>query len=283
MKMTTGVKVVRFLGVVALCASAGCAPPGPTPNVAPTDPQNLPGADHSVTKANGTQPLVMKMRAVKMEGGAEAPFQINDALHSGQRIAYYVTTDQPAYVYVMQFMSDGTHPLLFPDKGDQRVEGHQETRVPSGNMYFELDASPGAENVYVIATREPLKSVDGELAELVSDVRTSPGGASDLGPQTSGTDPGPATPPTPAGANGPPPKVEALVPTKPAASVALPRPPKPASAYMAMLKTRSVQIDPCEAAAGVKCRGLKLVGRSYEGVADERGVVVLHFPFQHLR
>ena len=92
------------MGWALLAVSIGCTPPGPPTAPAPGYRPNLTGADTTTPDAPTTPALVMKMRAVKMEGGAEVPFQINDALHTGQRIAYYVTTDQRAYVYVMQAM-----------------------------------------------------------------------------------------------------------------------------------------------------------------------------------
>ena len=233
-------------------------------------------------------PLVMKMRAVHTDAGGEAPFKINDPLKNGQRIAYYVTADQDAYVYVMQFFADGSPPnVLFPPRGEQKISGGKETRVPLAGQYLELEGEPGLENVYVVATRSPLKTSDPELAGLVHEVRTSPSAepaAAPTAPPAVASAPL-AEPPAPSAA---PPltSAQAIVdkPKPPAPPPSFPRPPA-ANNYLALLKTRSIDLGaPCPEGSGLKCRSLKLVqGTSYEGVANENGVVVIHFAFQHVR
>jgi hypothetical protein len=224
-----------------------------------------------------TGPLLMRMRSVKIVPGGEMPFQIHDPLKNGEKVAYYVTADRDAYVYVVQFFPEGPQ-ILFPDRGEQRLTANQETRVPR-DAYFELFGPTGDEHVYVIATNEPLDRSDPELSTMIRDVRISP------------TASAPEPPPPPAKQ----PVVDdkgrghALTgdPKKPASSAPPPKPtvqpalPKPPAVYMAMLKTRSLDLG-MTCPPGRLCRSLKLVRQWYEGVADENGVVVLHFPFRHV-
>ncbi len=267
--------MMRSLPVLIALAALGCGP---------KEPARDPSQPGETAKA----PLVMKMRAVRVDGSGELPFQINDPLKNGQRIAYYVTSDQDAYVYVMQFFADGSPPsVLFPDQGEQRIAGGRETRVPLAGQYLELEGEPGMENVYVVATRQPLDASAPELAKLVHDVRVSPG-KNDPAPPPA---PEPQTAPSPSPSpslepTAAPPSAQAIVDKPkpaPVKAIALPRPPPPNN-YTALLQTRSIDLTPCPAEAGLTCRSLKLVkGSSYEGVADENGVVVIHFAFQHVR
>jgi hypothetical protein len=265
-------------------ALTGCAGSARDPAAPPKEPAHLGEEDRLGAKravANGTR-MVMTMRAVKLEGGGESPFQIDDRLKNGERIAYYVTADRPAYVYVMQFFADGGRHVLFPDKGEQRLAGGVETRVPPPGGYFRLTGDVGTEHVYVIASQTALHSAAPELARVIADVLTSPAASAPSGDATAPpllSPPAASTTPVTTAA------ASALGPAatdRPKPPPRLPKPPK--SNYLALLNSRSLELGTSCAEDGLQCRALELVsGSSYQGSADDAGVLVIHFPFQHVR
>lgn len=253
-----------------------------------------------------TERLHASIRGVRMTSQGEQAFAIRDELKSGESIAFYVTANAESYVAIVQFDSRGAPTVLFPKHGEQKVPANQPTRVPPSSQSFRLDDATGTENVYLIATRRPLGETDRELADLVGDVRSSPDAVQtealqpDVAPlpttpspkPTQGSSVEPGTVLVDAGASGS--AKHALVPEAPAAkpepAAAKPVPTKAAfaaparPARLASLRTRSIGLLDAPCPPDVKCRGLKLVGAmSYDGDEDEKGVVVIHFPFNHVK
>lgn len=120
-------------------------------------------------------PVDLSFRARNQHGDDLRP---GDVVHTGDRIAFFVTAPRPVYIYLLQFFPHGPPALLFP-KGDAILLGAgQELRVPPGpTSWFQLDDSEGEENIYLIAARRPLVQADRAVAELVGQVRLSAQGA----------------------------------------------------------------------------------------------------------
>jgi hypothetical protein len=79
-------------------------------------------------------------------------------LHSGDKVAFYVTLTQQAYAYVGIHTADGEQTLLFPAD-----PGHQETfspgsdyRIPGVGKWLVLDQETGQEDIFLYASKKQL-------------------------------------------------------------------------------------------------------------------------------
>ena len=145
-------KLVVVLAVVA------CGPSGPVATAPPKpDPVQI--------------DLTMRVRA-EHEGKKFGVAPV-DTLKTGDFVEMYVDLSTPAYLYVVQFFPDGTSAVLFPDHGDHLVPQGNEIRIPDAAQSFQLDENRGEENVYVVASREPIGRVDAAVAADIDEIRVS--------------------------------------------------------------------------------------------------------------
>jgi hypothetical protein len=95
-------------------------------------------------------------------------------LRPGDYLEMFVTVNQPAYVYVVQFFADGTSAGLDPDAGDRLLQPGSEVRIPeAADDLFQLDERIGDENVYVLMSREPASKADAMIASQIDQIRVS--------------------------------------------------------------------------------------------------------------
>jgi hypothetical protein len=84
-------------------------------------------------------------------------------LPTGTRVSFTVQVSRPAYVYLFQKAPDGTVNVLFPDARiatANPLPAAVELRIPTGVAAFKLnDKDIGTERVYVVASLEPLTSL----------------------------------------------------------------------------------------------------------------------------
>src|SRR3954470_6157184 len=113
----------------------------------------------------------LSLRVAALVNGVKRAVAPGETLHSGDRLELLLDSDVPAYVYVVQFFADGTSAVLFPPKGDLKIEPGASTRLPPAGQWFELDRSTGKEDVVVIAASRPLAEADKAAHELIEDVR----------------------------------------------------------------------------------------------------------------
>ncbi|MBA2538037.1 MAG: DUF4384 domain-containing protein [Deltaproteobacteria bacterium] len=144
--------------VIGCGGNPAADPKSPTQPTQPTQP----------TEAAQPGALELTFRAV---GEGEKAVAMGSTLKSGERIALSMTLTRPAHVYVLQFFPDGTAAVLFPGPGEEKpISGLQ--RIPATG-WFELDQNVGDENVYVVASVEPLAQADASVKRTVDVVRTS--------------------------------------------------------------------------------------------------------------
>lgn len=116
--------------------------------------------------------------------------------HSGDSFAFRLWVDRPAYVYVLRYDPRGWSTLLHPGAlaaGDRLAPGTPLT-LPGGDERFHLDAEPGEENIYAVATPRPLPEVPGLCAAL-----RLPCGEAGSETLQRGSSPPPPPPPPPEG------------------------------------------------------------------------------------
>jgi len=69
----------------------------------------------------------------------------------------FVRLKQPAYLYVIQALPDGTTAVLFPDKGDRLLTAGREHRIPdAADEWFQVDPYDDEENLYILMSRAPV-------------------------------------------------------------------------------------------------------------------------------
>lgn len=212
---------------------------------------------------------------------SQKPVAMGSTLRSGDRIALSLTVTRPAHIYVMQFFPDGSADVLFPKPGEEKpMSGTQ--RIP-GTGWFELDNVVGDENVYVVASVEPLAQADAAVKRTVDVVRTSR--------KAPPEDPTTAEPvnATTVPVNDQPvePVKDPIAVTEPPKSdgTAAPRPP------VASTSTAAVPVRAKAAGAGrtplgrtgLKSRGLNRVDPddTIRVTGDGQGVAVFQFWFKH--
>lgn len=110
--------------------------------------------------------------------GAEQSFEAGDTLHTGDRVGWQVTVDQPAYVYLVQFYQNGIGEVLYPRDGHERLCPFVPRPIPaSSETRLVLGESSGVENVYVVASTFPLDDPAGAVRRRVATVHATVGEA----------------------------------------------------------------------------------------------------------
>lgn len=106
--------------------------------------------------------------------GEIKPVLPGESLYNGDRLEIFATVGQPAFVYVVQFFADGNSAIVFPETGDVQLDANRETRIPVSGQWFELDASRGRENIYLVAAAQPLKELRLTVSSRLRQIRASP-------------------------------------------------------------------------------------------------------------
>lgn len=95
-----------------------------------------------------------------------------EPLPTGTRVAFVVRPSKPAYVYLFQKGPEGKTDVLFPDARiptTNPLDAGVSLRIPSGTATFKLnDKDIGTERVYLVASLEPLTSLDGAIEKAAS-------------------------------------------------------------------------------------------------------------------
>ncbi len=256
--------MTRVLALLGFASLVACGHPAASTPTAPTG-----SGSQSPVVATGPLDVSLRVRAERAKMHLDvAP---DDALRTGDYVELYVDVTAPAYVYVVQFLANGTSAVLFPETGDRKIEPGKSFRIPEGGDgdWFQLDSTTGIENLYVVASREPVAKVDSLLGGQIAAIRTAapaedkpvstpdPPKPPDPTPVIDTPDPAPTQPTTP--------KTQPLQPVRLAAMT---RP-----THMLTLASR----------------GIKHVKRTDGGAAvvsstaqkREDAYVVLHFSFKH--
>jgi hypothetical protein len=121
------------------------------------------------------------------------PIVSGEAVPSGTRLRFDVKTSAQAYVYMFQRKQSGKVDLIFPQQGiasKNPLMGGAEVLIPNGTLSYCSDHNDiGEEQVYVVASLDPITSLESTLAKI------------DGGDKQAFENQFGATPPPPSGAN----------------------------------------------------------------------------------
>ncbi len=93
------------------------------------------------------------------------------SLRSGERFKMMIELQKPCFVYVIHHSAQDQVALLFPYnltqfESDYRVGGRY--NVPQGDAWFELDRHPGKETLYLLASPDRLRDLEGLISRNAS-------------------------------------------------------------------------------------------------------------------
>jgi hypothetical protein len=185
---------------IVLCFAFACSPAATPPPVTIATPPS----------PRAARPLSLSVQMMAERGTQKWSLAENGKVKSGDLVELFVTVNQPAYVYVVQFEPDGSASVLFPPRGDHLVQPGSEQKVPEGaDNVFQLDTTTGRDHVYVLMSREPIGNLDAALGTQITEIREAAIAPPTLAPEPPPTPTPPAvTPPEPPPAVTPPaPKV----------------------------------------------------------------------------
>lgn len=129
--------------------------------------------------------LALGVHAQKPTEAGPSVIGVGSALPTSTRVSFTVKMSRPAHLYLFQKAPDGTLNVLFPDAriaAKNPLPAAIELRIPMGGAAFKLnDRDVGTERVYVVASLEPLNSLqaaaervaagqkpDGQLASVAA-------------------------------------------------------------------------------------------------------------------
>jgi hypothetical protein len=116
--------------------------------------------------------LEFSVEATKPADSAAKAIVQGERLPSGTKVAFVVHPSKSAYVYLFQKGPDGKVNVLFPDARmptKNPLAANATLRLPPGVGSFKLnDKDIGTERVYLVASLEPVVSLDGAMAKIES-------------------------------------------------------------------------------------------------------------------
>jgi len=219
-------------------------------------------------------PVAVTVKAQRKKKGAVETLALGDKWKKGDEIAFSVTAEDDAEVYVLYFGADGSEKVIAPKPDDTiELEAQAATRVPGKG--FTIDGCErGTDRIFVVLSQGALSLSDPKLYNAVERIQrwenkgtckstTNPLAPTPVPTATAGGGGGAPVLPTSVPAIPPPPK-----PTKP----------KPEDLNVTTFADRSVCAgrDEC-----VGARQLKVTGDAYVATFDPTGVAVIELSFNH--
>lgn len=121
--------------------------------------------------------LDFSVEAQRPSDGAPRAIAQGERLPTGTKVAFVVRPSKSAYVYLFQKSPDGKVNVLFPDTRiptKNPLAAGSTLRLPPGSASFKLnDKDIGTERVYLVASLEPVVSLDGAIAKATGDAAPS--------------------------------------------------------------------------------------------------------------
>ena len=265
---------MKFVELLCVLATAiGCGGGGGTKG-GPTTP------DHPVA---GSKSFELTFQTFASADNGQRSVEQGATLKSGDKIALSVSVSRPAYIYVLQFFPDGSAEVLFPAPGEERaISGTQ--RVPDTG-WFQLDDAVGEENVYVVASAEPLAQADTAVKKTVDAVRTTRKAPADATSGSALSEPTASDPVEVAKPDPVKPDPVKPDPVSPDPVKADPTPTTTTKVATTPIRTNASggRSRPAPGGLSLRERGLKRVeaGATIRATADEGGVAVFRFTFNH--
>ena len=146
------------------------APSGPTASTEPSKPVNVPRLGIGLT-------LFMRD-----SNGLAVRTDPDHVFHKGDRVRVLLETNADGYLYIFNTTNNGPATLIYPnadlDEGGNYIQAHVPFEIPSSLAaeerlrWFAFDEVAGAEHLFFVFTREPLKGVPLE-DELIALCRSS--------------------------------------------------------------------------------------------------------------
>lgn len=222
-------KHLRLAGIALLALTLGCG-----------------GSSVSATTTSRTaQPVAsfIEVRVFQRDGVEERTVQPGAVMQSGDRFYLSVRAGEPVYLYLMYVGPDGRAHVLYPPEGegDFRLEAGREIRFPPDSA-MELDDVTGTEHLYVIASRDPIETLNDDT---LASYRAAKAGQPL--PEAPASEPSPRTSMGGSGAH---------------TTLAL--------GDLAVVRTRGLTVVPDDAA-----------DTHLEASPDDQGVAVVFFPIDH--
>lgn len=93
---------------------------------------------------------------------------------SGDLLQFYFSSNRDAWVYVIGIDATGYVAQIFPDPAaglGNPVQAGREYVLPGGNQWWGLDAQPGAEQVYFVASEMPRDDIEQVIERLLAQPR----------------------------------------------------------------------------------------------------------------
>ncbi|HVJ92169.1 MAG TPA: DUF4384 domain-containing protein [Labilithrix sp.] len=116
--------------------------------------------------------LEFSVEAQRPTDSAPKAIMPGERLPSGTKVAFIVRPSKSAYVYLFQKGPDGKVNVLFPDtriSTKNPLAAGAALRLPPGSANFKLnDKDIGTERVYLVASLDPVVSLDGALQQATS-------------------------------------------------------------------------------------------------------------------
>ena len=121
--------------------------------------------------------LEFSVDAQRPNEGAPRAIAQGERLPTGTKVAFVVRPSKSAYVYLFQKTPDGKVNVLFPDSRiatRNPLAAGAALRLPPGSASFKLnDKDIGTERVYLVASLDPIVSLDSALQNAKSDAPPS--------------------------------------------------------------------------------------------------------------
>jgi len=115
--------------------------------------------------------LNLQMLAFKYVDGREREvvMRSGDVLHSGDEFKINFEAGQDCYLYILYYDSTGQAGVLFPNPKialDNNIKGGVKYALPGEGLRFYLDENVGTEQVYFVASIEPMNDITKLLADM---------------------------------------------------------------------------------------------------------------------
>ncbi len=82
---------------------------------------------------------------------------LNYAFRAGDKVKFHFETNFNAYVKIINIGSTGALQLLYPYSGaPERAPKGRDNAIPQGDLWFEFDRNPGAEQLIFVFSSQPL-------------------------------------------------------------------------------------------------------------------------------
>ncbi|HEU4408212.1 MAG TPA: hypothetical protein VFS43_23315 [Polyangiaceae bacterium] len=124
-------------------------------------------------------PLKVEVWA-RTEGSRQGPFAQGMRLQAGDKIFVEARVSKDAHLYVLHCTAERTLER-YPDVGSLPFRANERDDAPARHTWFVLDAQPGKEVIYIVASERALEHADPQLDAAIHRARGGRGPSADCG------------------------------------------------------------------------------------------------------